>query len=180
MRVGFESKSSRSGDWRSRSALFGRGHWFDPSIAHGNLGVIGALAQPHQAVHADVAPVGRASPCQGEGHFEFNPDHPLSSGIHDPIGCVVGWPRGRGGGLQSRMQVRIMPTSGGGAGVARFNFTGRGHWFDPGIAHHIWPDHKIRLFAIFLMLRDVVGLSATRTFKGPYKPSGYRTLGLGR
>ena len=57
------------GDWRSGSALpsHGRGHWFEPSIAHG--GILGSLPRGRSSV-------GRASPCQGEGR-RFESGRPL-------------------------------------------------------------------------------------------------------
>ena len=58
-----------SGDWRRGNALpsHGRGHWFDPSIAH--AGSTGSLSCGRSSV-------GRASPCQGEGR-RFESGRPL-------------------------------------------------------------------------------------------------------
>ncbi len=97
LQVRSRERASPQGDWRSGSALpsHGRGHWFDPSIAHGRI--LGSLSCGRSSV-------GRASPCQGEGR-RFESGRPLrgngapdlASGAlfrmmreHHP----VGWPRG--------------------------------------------------------------------------------------
>ena len=97
LQVRSRERTSPQGDWRSGSALpsHGRGHWFDPSIAHGRI--LGSLSCGRSSV-------GRASPCQGEGR-RFESGRPLrgngapdfASGAlfrmmreHHP----VGWPRG--------------------------------------------------------------------------------------
>ncbi|GEM_PF-2234320 len=91
------------GDWRSGSALpsHGRGHWFDPSIAHGSSSDRGACGR---------GSVGRASPCQGEGRG-FESRRPLrDAALRGHLGApfshrqvrtaapvqdrLVGWPRG--------------------------------------------------------------------------------------
>ncbi len=50
VRVAGSSPVIRSGDWRSGSALpsHGRGHWFDPSIAHASGGSYTELAVGHR------------------------------------------------------------------------------------------------------------------------------------
>jgi hypothetical protein len=69
LRVRSRGWTPPSGDWRRGSALpsHGRGHWFDPSIAHD--GILGSRSRGRSSV-------GRASPCQGEGR-RFESGRPL-------------------------------------------------------------------------------------------------------
>ena len=95
LRVRSGERNTPEGDWRRGSALpsHGRGHWFDPSIAHGRI---------HGIRSCGRSSVGRASPCQGEGR-RFESGRPLrerrirrSSGAPFPLvwHIPVGWPSG--------------------------------------------------------------------------------------
>ena len=100
------------GDWRSGSALpsHGRGHWFDPSIAHGEVHAV-PPGKPW-TTHCGRGSVGRASPCQGEGRG-FESRRPLRERrtrhhcrerlFHKMRKHRGGLAERRGNGLQSRV-----------------------------------------------------------------------------
>ena len=100
------------GDWRSGSALpsHGRGHWFDPSIAHGEVHAV-PPGKPWTA-QCGRGSVGRASPCQGEGRG-FESRRPLRERrtrhqcrerlFHKMRKHRGGLAERRGNGLQSRV-----------------------------------------------------------------------------
>ena len=101
-----------AGDWRSGSALpsHGRGHWFDPSIAHGEVHAV-PPGKPW-TTHCGRGSVGRASPCQGEGRG-FESRRPLRERrtrhhcrerlFHKMRKHRGGLAERRGNGLQSRV-----------------------------------------------------------------------------
>ena len=82
--------------------------------------------------------VGRASPCQGEGRG-FESRHPLvESGLPRGSGeNMVGWPRGEAAACKAVYTgSNPVPTSGDWRRGSALPSHGRGHWFDPSIAHH--------------------------------------------
>ena len=101
-----------TGDWRRGSALpsHGRGHWFDPSIAHGEVHAV-PPGKPW-TTQCGRGSVGRASPCQGEGRG-FESRRPLRERrtrhhcrerlFHKMRKHRGGLAERRGNGLQSRV-----------------------------------------------------------------------------
>ena len=88
------------------------------------------------------------------------------SGIHTiPLG-VVGWPRGEAAACKAVYTgSNPVPTSGDWRRGSALPSHGRGHWFDPSIAHHISRTIGSGFFVFSLMLRDVAGLSGYRTLR---------------
>ena len=127
---------------------------------------LSGISPAAQAVHADVAQL-------VEHHLAkvrvagSSPVIRSQSGIHTiPLG-VVGWPRGEAAACKAVYTgSNPVPTSGDWRRGSALPSHGRGHWFDPSIAHHISRTIGSGFFVFSLMLRDVAGLSATRTFKG--------------
>ena len=118
-----------------------------------------------QAVHADVAQL-------VEHHLAkvrvagSSPVIRSQSGIHTiPLG-VVGWPRGEAAACKAVYTgSNPVPTSGDWRRGSALPSHGRGHWFDPSIAHHISRTIGSGFFVFSLMLRDVAGLSGYRTLR---------------
>ncbi len=80
--------------------------------------------------------VGRASPCQGEGRG-FESRHPLGSTGWTADRDSVGWPRGEAAACKAVYTgSNPVPTSGDWRRGSALPSHGRGHWFDPSIAHH--------------------------------------------
>ena len=96
-----------------------------------------ALCPAAQAVHADVAQL-------VEHHLAkvrvagSSPVIRSQSGIHTiPLG-VVGWPRGEAAACKAVYTgSNPVPTSGDWRRGSALPSHGRGHWFDPSIAHHV-------------------------------------------
>ena len=79
--------------------------------------------------------VGRASPCQGEGRG-FESRHPLGGSKVVSV-RTVGWPRGEAAACKAVYTgSNPVPTSGDWRRGSALPSHGRGHWFDPSIAHH--------------------------------------------
>ncbi len=96
--------------------------------------------------------VGRASPCQGEGRG-FESRHPLvESGLPRGSGeNMVGWPRGEAAACKAVYTgSNPVPTSGDWRRGSALPSHGRGHWFDPSIAHQRETrSHRFRVFLSF-------------------------------
>ena len=109
-----------------------------------------ALCPAAQAVHADVAQL-------VEHHLAkvrvagSSPVIRSQSGIHTiPLG-VVGWPRGEAAACKAVYTgSNPVPTSGDWRRGSALPSHGRGHWFDPSIAHHSSRILAIRLFVYAL------------------------------
>ena len=98
---------------------------------------LSGISPAAQAVHADVAQL-------VEHHLAkvrvagSSPVIRSQSGIHTiPLG-VVGWPRGEAAACKAVYTgSNPVPTSGDWRRGSALPSHGRGHWFDPSIAHHI-------------------------------------------
>ena len=98
---------------------------------------LSGISPAAQAVHADVAQL-------VEHHLAkvrvagSSPVIRSQSGIHSiPLG-VVGWPRGEAAACKAVYTgSNPVPTSGDWRRGSALPSHGRGHWFDPSIAHHI-------------------------------------------
>ena len=107
---------------------------------------LSGISPAAQAVHADVAQL-------VEHHLAkvrvagSSPVIRSQSGIHTiPLG-VVGWPRGEAAACKAVYTgSNPVPTSGDWRRGSALPSHGRGHWFDPSIAHHSSRILVIRLF----------------------------------
>ena len=118
---------------------------------------LSGISPAAQAVHADVAQL-------VEHHLAkvrvagSSPVIRSQSGIHTiPLG-VVGWPRGEAAACKAVYTgSNPVPTSGDWRRGSALPSHGRGHWFDPSIAHH---SSRILVIRLFVYARCSQGLAA--------------------